>query len=265
MVGSGARGILLAMACVIFATASAVAEDVPLPAPRPKPGSSSAGSAPPSPAAAAAPAQQPASKGFFPFSLFGGNKSTGSSQAASFDAKQRAMLDKVSNYLSSVQTMVGNFVQVGPDGRRVDGNFSIQKPGKVRFQYNPPSPIDIIADGSSVVVRDRSLETADFYPLSQTPLRYLLADHIDLVRDTDVLSVSADDTFVTVVIEETQVMTGTNRLMIMFDAKNLQLKQWTVTDPQGLDTTVAVYNLDATKKPDPTLFVIHYTRDPGAN
>jgi outer membrane lipoprotein-sorting protein len=263
MTGSGARAILLAMACVVFATASAVAEDVPLPAPRPKAGSTagstSPGSgAPPSPPAAAAQAQ-PASKGFFPFSLFG-NKSAGSSQAASFDAKQRAMLDKVSNYLSSVQTMVGNFVQVGPDGRRVDGTFSIQKPGKVRFQYNPPSPIDIIADGSSVVVRDRSLETADFYPLSQTPLRYLLADHIDLLHDTDVLSVSADDTFVTVVIEETQVMTGTNRLMIMFDAKNMQLKQWTVTDPQGLDTTVAVYNLDSVKKPDPNLFVINYMK-----
>jgi len=263
MTGSGARAILLAIACVVFATASAVAEDVPLPAPRPKAGSTagstSPGSgAPPSPPAAAAQAQ-PASKGFFPFSLFG-NKSAGSSQAASFDAKQRAMLDKVSNYLSSVQTMVGNFVQVGPDGRRVDGTFSIQKPGKVRFQYNPPSPIDIIADGSSVVVRDRSLETADFYPLSQTPLRYLLADHIDLLHDTDVLSVSADDTFVTVVIEETQVMTGTNRLMIMFDAKNMQLKQWTVTDPQGLDTTVAVYNLDSVKKPDPNLFVINYMK-----
>jgi len=263
MTGSGARAILLAMACVVVATASAVAEDVPLPAPRPKAGSTagstSPGSgAPPSPPAAAAQAQ-PASKGFFPFSLFG-NKSAGSSQAASFDAKQRAMLDKVSNYLSSVQTMVGNFVQVGPDGRRVDGTFSIQKPGKVRFQYNPPSPIDITADGSSVVVRDRSLETADFYPLSQTPLRYLLADHIDLLHDTDVLSVSADDTFVTVVIEETQVMTGTNRLMIMFDAKNMQLKQWTVTDPQGLDTTVAVYNLDSVKKPDPNLFVINYMK-----
>jgi len=262
MTGSGARGILptrgilLVMACVVLATASAVAEDVPLPAPRPKAQSA----APQPPAAAAAPAAaQPASKGFFPFSLFG-NKSPSSSQAASFDAKQRALLDKVSNYLSGVQTMVGNFVQVGPDGRRVDGTFSIQKPGKVRFQYNPPSPIDIIADGSSVVVRDRSLETADFYPLSQTPLRYLLADHIDLLRDTDVLSVSADDTFVTVVIEETQVMTGTNRLMIMFDAKNLQLKQWTVTDPQGLDTTVAVYNLDAAKKPDPNLFVINYMK-----
>jgi outer membrane lipoprotein-sorting protein len=267
MAGSGVRAVLLAMACVVLATASAVAEDVPLPSPRPKAGSTSAGStssgsATPAspPAAAAAPAAaQPASKGFFPFSLFG-NKNPGSSQANSFDSKQRALLDKVSNYLSSVQTMVGNFVQVGPDGRRVDGNFSIQKPGKVRFQYNPPSPIDIIADGSSVVVRDRSLETADFYPLSQTPLRYLLADHIDLLRDTDVISVSADDTFVTVVIEETQVMTGTNRLMIMFDAKNLQLKQWTVTDPQGLDTTVAVYNLDSVKKPDPNLFVINYMK-----
>ena len=157
-----------------------------------------------------------------------------------------------------MQTLVGNFVQIGPDGGRVEGTFSIQKPGKVRFQYKPPSPIDIIADGSSVVVRDRSLETSDFYPLSQTPLRYLLADRIDLLRDTDVVSVSADDTFVTVVIEETQVMVGTSRLMIMFDAKTMALKQWTVTDPQGLDTTVAVYNLDLAKKPDPNLFVINY-------
>src|SRR6476659_1534118 len=128
-----------------------------------------------------------------------------------FDPQQRSLVDKVSSYLSRVHVMSGTFAQIGADGRRSNGQFYLQKPGKVRFEYDPPSPIDIIADGSSVVVRDRSLETADFYPLSQTPLRYLLADHIDLVRDTDVLSVSADDTFVTVVIEETQVMTGTNR------------------------------------------------------
>ena len=101
------------------------------------------------------------------------------------------------------------------------------------------------------MVRDRKLATQDLYPLSQTPLRYLLADRIDLLHDTDVVSVTADDTFVTVVIEEKQLVVGTNRLMIMFDAKDLQLKQWTVTDPQGFDTTVAVYNLDTTKKPDP--------------
>ena len=182
-------------------------------------------------------------RGFFPFS-FSLDKGA-SAKATAFDAKQRALLEKISGYLFGVQTLVGSFVQVGPDGRRVEGSFYIQKPGKVRFAYNPPSPIEIIADGSAVVVRDRSLDTQDFYPLSQTPLRYLLADHIDLLRDTDVVSVSADDTFITVVIEETKLVVGTNRLMIMFDAKNLQLKQWTVTDPQGLDTTVAVYNVDS--------------------
>ena len=148
-------------------------------------------------------------------------------------------------------------------GGRTEGSFYIQKPGRVRFQYNPPSPIDIIADGSSVVVRDRKLATQDLYLLSQTPLRYLLADRIDLLRDTDVVSVTADDTFATVVIEEKQIAVGTSRLMMMFDSKSLELKQWTVTDPQGFDTTVAVYNLDTTKKPDPNLFVINYQRDQG--
>jgi outer membrane lipoprotein-sorting protein len=261
MAGRVARTIVLAMACVTFVAASAVAEDVPLPtpAPRNKAGSAAPATVTPPPAAVAAPAASDApNKGFFPFSLSFG-KNSAPNPAAAFDPRQRALLDKVSGYLSSVQTLVGDFVQIGPDGRRVDGTFSIQKPGKVRFQYRPPSPIDIIADGSSVVVRDRSLETSDFYPLSQTPLRYLLADRIDLLRDTNVVSISADDTFITVVVEETQIMVGTNRLMMMFDAKTSVLKQWTVTDPQGLDTTVAVYNLDTVKKPDPNLFVINYT------
>jgi outer membrane lipoprotein-sorting protein len=230
---------------------------VPLPTPAPLP---KTGVAPPPPDAAAPAPDNSGSPHFFPFSFL--DKAL-SGQASAFDGKQRAMLDRISLYLSSVQTMVGKFVQIGPDGGRTEGMFYIQKPGKVRFEYNPPTPIDIIADGSSVVVRDRNLATQDLYPLSQTPLRYLLADHIDLQRDTDVVSVSADDTFITVVIQERQLVIGTSRLMMMFDAKDATLKQWTVTDPQGLDTTVAVYNLDVTKKPDPNLFVINYTRNPG--
>ena len=111
-----------------------------------------------------------------------------------------------------------------------------------------------------MVVRDRKLATQDLYPLSQTPLRFLLSDRIDLLRDTNVVGVRADDIFVTVVIEEKQALIGTSRLMMMFDAKDLQLKQWTVTDPQGFDTTVAVSNLDSSKRPDPNLFKIDYTR-----
>jgi outer membrane lipoprotein-sorting protein len=179
-------------------------------------------------------------------------------QATALDDSQRALVNKISTYLSSIQTLVGDFVQVGPDGRRTEGQFYIQKPGKVRFAYNPPSPIDVVADGQSVVVRDRNLATQNLFPLSQTPLRFLLADHIDLMRDTNVISVSADDTFITLVIEEHQLVAGTSRLMMMFGAKDMQLRQWTVTDPQGYDTTVAIYNLDTTKKPDPDLFVINH-------
>ncbi|HSV22474.1 MAG TPA: outer membrane lipoprotein carrier protein LolA [Xanthobacteraceae bacterium] len=179
-------------------------------------------------------------------------------EAVPYDGSQRALVDRVSNYLSTLQTLIGDFVQVGPDGTRTTGKFYIQKPGKVRFEYEPPSPIDVIADGSSVVVRDRRLATQDLYPLSQTPLRYLLADQIDLARDTNLVGVSQDNTFITVTIEERQLLVGTHRLVLMFGAKDVQLRQWTVTDPQGYDTTVAVYNLDVSHKPDPNLFTISY-------
>jgi len=178
---------------------------------------------------------------------------------ASFDAHQKAQVAKVSNYLCSLQTLVGNFVQVGPDGTKTKGNFYIQKPGKVRFEYDPPTPIDIIADGSSLAVRDRSLATQDIYPLSQTPLRFLLSDRIDLLKDANVVNVTSDDLFVTVTIEETRALIGKSRLMLMVGAKDGQLKQWTVTDPQGYDITVAVYNLDSTKQVDPSLFKIDFT------
>jgi outer membrane lipoprotein-sorting protein len=176
------------------------------------------------------------------------------------DGDRRALVNRISAYLSGVKTMVGDFVQVAPDGSRSKGHFFIQKPGRVRFEYDPPSPIDIVADGESVAVRDRKLDTQDVYPLSQTPLRFLLAPRIDLLKDTNVVGVYADNVFDTVVIEETQPLVGTNRLMMMFDAKDLSLKQWTVTDSQGFDTTVAISNVDTTKHPDPSLFRINYER-----
>ena len=156
--------------------------------------------------------------------------------------------------------MVGNFVQVGPDGSRMKGEFYMQKPGRVRFEYDPPSPMEIIADGQSVVVRDRKLATQDLYPLSQTPLRFLLSDRIDLLRDTNVVAVRSDDMNVTVVIQEWQALIGTSQLMMVLGAKDYQLKQWTVKDPQGYDTTVAISNLDISKRPDPRLFRLDYAR-----
>jgi len=182
------------------------------------------------------------------------------SASGALNPEQRALVDRVNNYLSNMQVLSGNFVQVGPDGRRTEGEFYISKPGKVRFEYDDPSPIELIADGQSVVVRDRKLATQDVYPLSQTPLRFLLSDHVDLMKDATLTAVYADDVFITVVVEEKNGLIGTSRLMMMFSAKDMALKQWTVTDPQGYDTTVAVYNLDSTRRPDPAMFRIDYTQ-----
>jgi outer membrane lipoprotein-sorting protein len=248
--------------CLMALTAlPASAQPIPLPTPAPQP---KIGSVPPPPSSmpSASPSAQaqlapPSNNSIFPFKIPGFSRP---GETMAFDAKQRALIDRVNMYLMSVQTLIGDFVQVGPDGRKVEGKFYLQKPGRVRFEYNPPSPIELVSDGNSLVVRDRKLNTQDLYPLSQTPLRFLLADRIDLLRDTNVIAISADDMFVSVMIEEKQTLGGTHRVMLMFNAKDTQLKQWTVTDPQGYDTTVALSNLEAGRKLDQTMFVINYER-----
>ena len=195
-------------------------------------------------AASQAPAQQP-------FQAVQQAAAPGGARAAA------ATIERINAYFNSFKAMTGSFVQVDPDGTRKKGAFYILKPGRVLFEYDPPSQVVLVADGRSVSVRDRRLKTQDITPLSQTPLRFLLAENMDLARNGNVTGVYQDDVFATVVLEEKQPMVGTYRLMIMFDAKTMQLKQWTVTDPQGFDTTVAVSNLDTSERPDPMLFVIN--------
>jgi outer membrane lipoprotein-sorting protein len=242
----------------------AAAETVPLPKPGPQSKERAAAPIAPRPAASAQP-QNPVSElanGLK--SLFNLDKQPSllppATSTTAFTPAQRAQVDKVSAYLCSVQQMVGHFVQVAPDGSRSQGKFYVQKPGRVRFEYDAPSAIEIIADGQSLVVRDQKLATQDVYPLSQTPLRFLLADRIDLLRDTNVVAVRSDDVYVTVVIEERQALIGTSRLTMVLGVRDHQLKQWTVTDPQGYNTSVAVSQLDSSKRPDPNLFRVDYTR-----
>jgi outer membrane lipoprotein-sorting protein len=181
------------------------------------------------------------------------------------DAPSEAQtLSRVNSYFNGIRTLVGNFTQVGPDGSRADGKFFLQKPGKVRFYYQRPSTTDIIADGRSLVVRDRKLATQDVYPLSQTPLKFLLDTNMDLSRDSKVTAVYEEPGLISVAIEEETTFGGKARILLVFGTENkktFELKQWTITDPQGLDTTVALSDLDTTTRPDEKLFAVDYTHD----
>jgi outer membrane lipoprotein-sorting protein len=236
-------GALVVAAPIVSAPIVAAGQGVPLPPKKPaKPAAQ--------PAAAPAPLPTDSAGRLMPVRP--------PAESVPYDGSQYSVVQKINNYLTSLQTLIGDFVQIGPDGTRTVGKFYIQKPGRVRFEYDPPSPIEVVADGTSVVVRDRNLQTQDPYLLSQTPLKYLLADQIDLTRDTNLVAFSQDNNFISLTIEERTLLIGTHRMVLMFNAKDLQLRQWTITDPQGYETTVAVYNLDTTHKPDPAMFAITF-------
>ncbi|WP_299817911.1 outer-membrane lipoprotein carrier protein LolA [uncultured Roseibium sp.] len=177
--------------------------------------------------------------------------------AQALTAEEQETLQDLNAYFNSVKTMHGDFIQFGPDGSQSDGKFYMARPGKVRFYYNKPSVLDIVADGTSVSVKDRKLNTQDIWPLGQTPLRFLLSDDINLQKDTNVTNVLVEEDLVTVtILDKTKFNSGT--LTLIFDAKDYALKQWTVTDQQGYDTSVAVYNVVSNGPTNPDLFKIDY-------
>ncbi|MBV5266230.1 outer membrane lipoprotein carrier protein LolA [Pinisolibacter sp. B13] len=172
--------------------------------------------------------------------------------------QQRDALASINRYFNAIRTMSGEFVQFGPDGDKAEGEFYMMRPGKIRFIYAKPSNLDIISDGIDVIVRNIKQQTQDLYPLSKTPLRFLLADHIDLTSEANVTSVSLEPDLISVVLEQSTVF-GDGRLTMVFDRKSNDLRQWTVTDAQGYDTAVAIYNVTPNQPVDEKLFKIDRT------
>jgi outer membrane lipoprotein-sorting protein len=174
-------------------------------------------------------------------------------------AEQLATVQAVNHYFNSMGTIEGKFVQTGPDGSQATGYFVINRPGKMRFRYYPPSQMDIIADGKTVAIDDKAAQSQTLMLLSETPLRFLLQRNIDLTREAAVNAVAADEDLITVVLEDSAVYSA-GRLTLLFDARSTELKQWTVTDSQGLDTTVAVYEVKADTQTNPEWFRINYSK-----
>src|SRR5215813_11421742 len=105
---------------------------------------------------------------------------------------QKAELRRVSTYLNTLKTVQGRFMQISADGRSTQGEFYLKKPGRLRFEYDQPSPILIVADGSSVAVSNTNLKTTDRYPLINSPLRLLLSENVDLSRDQRIVAVKTE-------------------------------------------------------------------------
>ena len=171
-----------------------------------------------------------------------------------------AAIQKANAYFNAATSMTGDFVQIGPDGKRSEGKIFVQRPGKLRFEYAPPATLEIVADGLSVAVHDRKTATKDIYFISQTPLKFLLKDQVDLSRDVKIIDVKSEPGTVTILVEDKATFGGTSQIKLVFDPAKFTLTQWQVTDPQGYQTLVSLFNIDLSKKPDPNLFQITQER-----
>lgn len=157
-------------------------------------------------------------------------------------ANEQAVAQNIANHFASVKTMMGEFVQLNPDGNQIAGKFFISRPGKLRFNYEPPSPLRVISDGRNLAVGNQKLKTWSLYPLRATPLKLLLADQIDL-KSSDVKSVTVTEQLTTVVMGNRNLF-GRSTITMMFDSESFELRQWTITDAQGKDTTVLIFDIE---------------------
>lgn len=169
-------------------------------------------------------------------------------------------VEKLNAYFNGFTNLQGDFIQFAADGRRLEGKLYIQRPGKMRFEYQAPATTEVIADGTSVAIRDKKLATQDLYSIGQTPLKFLVKERMDLARDSVVTGVSTKGDILSVKIEDRSTLGGTSKITLNYDLAANTLRQWVVVDPQGYETSVSLYNLDTQRRADPGKFVINYER-----
>jgi len=148
---------------------------------------------------------------------------------------------RVKDYLAGIDTLNGDFTQIAPSGAISTGRFYLRRPGFLRFEYDPPTPLLIVANGGMVYVRDEALETTDSYPLGKTPLKTLLSKKADLDKDVDVVGVDRGVDSVAVTFADDDEADG--NLTIIVTAPEMALARWIVRDLQNGITVVTLENV----------------------
>jgi outer membrane lipoprotein-sorting protein len=194
----------------------------------------------------AATAQTPAQAGPAP------TEQAGIEQAA-FDPD--AALAGINAALNSVETLRARFIQVSPQGTFAEGLLSMSRPGRLRFEYDDPTPIRVISDGTTVAVEDTDLETVDRAPLRSTPLWWLLKRDIDIANDAEILDIISEFGFVYLTVQDPNgEMEG--QIQFVFSESDYELREWFVTDAVGQVTRVTLIDAEAGIRLSPRLFII---------
>jgi len=154
------------------------------------------------------------------------------------DVDDKTLVDRVLAAIENISTLESRFTQIAPSGATSTGKFYLRRPGLLRFEFNQPTPLLIVATGGTVFVRDEALETTDSYPVGRTPLKYLLRKRVEL-GDAKIVSVNRGEDTVAVTFASDKEETD-GQLSVVMKGPELQLKEWIVRDPQNGVTMVTL-------------------------
>ena len=163
-------------------------------------------------------------------------------RAAPLTPQDRADLARIEAYLNGLSTLKARFLQVAPDGSTSQGIAWMQRPGRMRFQYDPPTPLLLVAGHGLFVYYDRQLKQTSNIPLGSTPLGLLLAEHVTLSGGVTVTDIGRMPGQIQVTMVRTD-SPGDGSLTLVFADQPLALRQWTVIDSQRRETTVSLFNV----------------------
>ena len=167
--------------------------------------------------------------------------------------EQTEIVEKINAYFNEMTNLEGEFLQTDADNKSKKGKFYIERPGKVLFDYARPSRMKIISNGEYLAIEDHDLNNTNRYPLDSTPFRLLLKERVNLMKDAQIIALDIGDNIVVLTLEDKEAPGG-GQIRLFFDWPELQIREWIITDAQGLNTRIQLASLEADKQVDPELF-----------
>ena len=163
-------------------------------------------------------------------------------------------LKRIERYLEDIKTLKGGFLQISSDGGVASGKVFISRPGRMRFEYDPPASILMIADGIWLIYIDPELDQVTHIFLNSTPVGFLLSEDVKLTGDVTVTKLERTPAILRLTVQDTEEPEK-GSITLVFSDKPLALRKWKILDSQNIETSVTFTGVQTGIKLDPELFV----------
>ena len=172
---------------------------------------------------------------------------------AELSAQDKADISRVEDLLNGIQTLQARFTQLSDNGGTAEGVFYLQRPGRLRFEYDPPTPLLIVGTGKTIVFYDSRLGQVTYVPIKSTPLGFLVDETISFSGDTEVVRVDREPGALAITLADKKGRRD-GTITLIFSDSPLRLRMWRVTDAQGKVTTIALSGMRTNLTLDAELF-----------